>query len=162
MKRRHSVRWVPTYTALDVLMASPTAPMPTASRTHQLTRMWEGLAAIERAPMPTVDDWRVCSDAVNLLETLIRFGELVDERGLLQDATNALAHAGKRRRDAGGAIRLDAGGILAVRAVLEDYAAAIETLPHRTLVHAHRITEKRIRAILDGKALPHDVEVLDL
>ena len=34
-----------TYTVLDELMASPTKPMPLEFRTHQLTRMYEGLHA---------------------------------------------------------------------------------------------------------------------
>jgi hypothetical protein len=60
---------------------------------------------------------------------------------------------------AGKPLRLDAAGILAVRAVLEDYASLLDTLPERTIVAAHRITEKRIRAILAGKTHTHDVVV---
>ena len=53
-----------TYSILTELSASPTEPMPLQRRSYQLTRMWQGLTAIERAPEPTKDDWRVCSDAV--------------------------------------------------------------------------------------------------
>lgn len=150
-----------TYSFLEELMASPVEPTPEAKRRYQLTRMWGGLAAIERAERPTTDDWRVCSDAVNLIETLVAMGELQDADGLLQDAVRALAHAGARHLR-GEPIRLDAQGIQAVRAVLEDYAAALETLPARTVVHAHRKTEQRIRDILAGKRRPHDIEVMDL
>jgi len=48
----------------------------------------------------------------------------------------------------------------AVRAVLEDYAAVLGALPERTMVQCHRDTEKRLRAILAGRRLPHDVEVM--
>jgi uncharacterized protein YyaL (SSP411 family) len=123
--------------------------------------MWQGLRAIETAETPTIDDWRVCSDAVNLMETLITMGKVQDSSGLLQDAVIALALAGKRYRK-GGAIRLDAIGIQAVRAILEDYADVLEALPARTMVHCHRMTERRIRGIQEGKKLPHDVEVIDL
>jgi len=61
-----------TYTIMDELMASPTHPLPEKSRLHQLTVMWQGLAALETAPHPTKNDWRVVSDAVNLMETFIR------------------------------------------------------------------------------------------
>ncbi len=161
-KRRPTRPAVAThYTHWHELLASPTEPMPQASRTHQLTMMWSGLAAIETAQEPTTDDWRVCSDAVNLLETLIEMGVCQDETGLLQDAIRALAEAGRRHR-AGGAIRLDGAGIQAVRAVLEDYAEVLEQIPHRTAITAHRRTEKRIQAILRGRGLPHDVEVMEI
>ena len=150
-----------TYTVLDELMASPTEPLPLEFRRHQTTRMYEGLAAIEKAPEPTTDDWRVCSDAVNLLESLVEIGAVEDSSGLLQDAVAALAMAGKRHR-AGGHIRLDAPGIHAVRSVLEDYAEIINSLPARTMIRAHRITERRIHEIQSGRRRPHDVEVMDL
>ncbi len=149
-----------TYSALDVLMASATEPMPTAKRLHQLTRMYEGLHALETAPSPTPDDWCVCSDAVNLLETMVEMGLVEDASGLLMDAVTALANAGRRHK-AGKPIRLDALGIKAVRGVLEDYAAVIEQLPQRTVMQAHRRTEKRIHDILAGRKRPHDVEIIN-
>jgi hypothetical protein len=151
-----------TYTLLDLMMASSTEPMPLEKRRYQLTRMWSGLAAIEKAPEPTTDDWRVCSDAVNLMETLVDDMKLCqDSSGLLQDAVAALAMAG-RRHQAGGHIRLDAQGIQAVRAVLEDYASMLESLSHRTMLRCHQLTERRLRAILAGKRKPHDIEIMDL
>ena len=151
----------PTYTMLDEMIASPTEPTLPATRRHQLTRMWEGLRAIETAPEPSTDDWRVCSDAVNLMETLVSMGEVEDGSGLLPDAITALALAGKRHMK-GAAIRLDALGIQAVRAILEDYAAVLAQLPARTMVSCHRKTERRLRDILSGKRKPHDIEVIDL
>ena len=172
MKRRRQQPRV-TYTLLDMMTASPTQPMPDGSRRHQLTRMWEGLRAIELAPEPSTDDWRVCSDAVNLMETLTLTNngwwpgcdgepvQIADTSGLLMDAITALAMAG-RRHVAGGAIRLDALGIQAVRAVLEDYASMTEQLPARTMVRCHRLTERRIQEILAGRKHAHDVEVVNL
>jgi hypothetical protein len=154
--------YVYTYTLTDALMAHPTNPLPEAQRVHQLTRMWQGLAAIETATEPTKDDWRVCSDAVNLMETLVHTMRVcTDASGLLSDAVTALAMAGKRHR-AGGQIRLDGVGIQAVRAVLEDYAQLLDVLPHRTVINCHRLTERRMHQILAGKPQPHDVEVIDL
>ena len=159
MKRRPT--YPRTYTLLDVMSASPTEPTPAPKVLHQLTRMYAGLRAIEQDQAPSTDDWRVCSDAVNLMETLVGQGHVADGSGLLMDAVKALAMAG-RRHVAGGAIRLDGAGILAVRAVLEDYAAALEQLPHRTMVACHRETERRIAEIHAGHRRPHDVEVMAL
>ena len=169
-RRQRQAKVVRHYSLLDELTASHTEPLPQAWRTHHLTRMWQGLAALETAPNPSNDDWRVCSDAVNMLETLVTRGpwpacdgSLVEiaDNGLLDDAITALAMAGQRHR-AGGPIRLDGAGIRAVRAVLEDYAMVLETLPARSMVRCHRLTEQRIAEILAGKRQPHDVEVIDL
>lgn len=150
----------PTYSLIDEMMASPTAPIARQLRVHQLTVMWQGLAAIESSTAPTTDDWRVCSDAVNLMESLVEMGVIEDRSGLLLDAVTGLALAGKRAT-AGQAIRLDGPGIRAVRAVLEDYADVIATVPARTVIRCHRRTEKRIREILAGRGLASDVEVIN-
>ncbi len=155
------LRRPPTYSRLDALNASTTEPTPQASRVHQLSRMYQGLRAIETADAPDVDDWRVCSDAVNLMETLVDGGLAHDSSGLLADAVAALANAGRRYR-ANGQIRLDGAGIGAVRGVLEDYATVLDQLPHRTMIECHRATEGRIRAILAGNSQSHDVEVMAL
>jgi hypothetical protein len=157
-KRRVQAR-IKRYTLFDEMAASPTELLPQDWRTYQLTRMYEGLAAMEKSPTPTTDDWRVVSDAVNLMETLIVDMQVCeDTSGLLMDAITAMAMAGKRNM-AGGAIRLDGAGIQAVRAVLEDYAALLDMLPARTMIRCHRLTEKRIHELLDGKRKPHDVEI---
>ena len=157
-KRRVQAR-IKRYTLFDEMAASPTDLLPQDWRTYQLTRMYEGLAAMEKAPTPTTDDWRVVSDAVNLMETLIETMKVCeDTSGLLMDAITAMAMAGKRNM-AGGAIRLDGAGIQAVRAVLEDYAALLDILPARTMIRCHRLTEKRLHELLDGKRKPHDVEI---
>lgn len=150
-----------TYTLIDELAASPTEPMPAAFRTHQLTRMWLGLSAMEKEPSPTADDWRVVSDAVNLLETLVEMQVLEDAQGLLPEAVEALALAGRRSLK-GNALRLDGRGMQAVRAILEDYAAALNALPARVMVRAHRRTEARILEIRKNKRRPHDVEIVSL
>jgi uncharacterized protein YyaL (SSP411 family) len=147
-----------TYTMWDAMLASPTEPMSEKQRRHQLTRMWSGLAALETSAEPTRDYWAVCSDAVNLMETLIEGGRVEDTNNLLFDAMKALAEAGQRSF-AGHAIRLDGAGIQAVRAILEDYAMVLEALPHRTMIHCHRLTEKRLQKIMAGKSQPHDITV---
>ncbi len=160
MKRsKSSTVYIYTYSLWDVLLASPTAPIAEEKRLHQLTRMWGGLAAMETGAAPTTDDWRVCSDAVNLMETLVLAKIAEDGSGLLMDAITALAMAG-RRSLSGQPLRLDGPGIQAVRAVLEDYAELLDVLPARTVIQCHRDTERRLHQILAGKRSPHDVEVM--
>lgn len=149
------------YTIIDELMASPTEPLPMAYRTHQLTRMYGGLHALETADNPTTDDWRVVSDAVNMLETLVVEMQVCeDASGLLMDAVRGLAIAGQRHKREGKPIRLDGPGIQAVRSVLASYADLLNMLPARVMYRCHRLTEKRIHAILAGRKLAHDVEVM--
>ena len=147
-----------TYSMWDAMLASPTEPMNEKQRRHQLTRMWSGLAGLETSPEPTKDDWAMCSDAVNLMETLIEQEHIVDPNNMLFDAIRALAEAGQRSF-AGKPIRLDGAGIQAVRAILEDYAMVLESLPARTMIHCHRLTEKRLHGILKGHKQAHDVVI---
>lgn len=191
-RRQKQTVYVYRYTLIDVMMASPTQPLPDSHRVHQLTRMHQGLDAMEKAPTPTPDDWRVVSDCVNIMETLVTSGdlfkteidpetgegvkvpipgmwygcdgqpmEITDASGLLSDAVTAMALAGKRHQ-AGGNIRLDGAGIQAVRGVLEDYSSLMDALPARTMIKAHRETERRLHEILSGKKRPHDVIVMEL
>ena len=120
----NAARRRPTYTHWDELMASKVDPTPEDKRRHQLTRMWQGLRALEQDAAPTPDDWRVVSDAVNLLETMVvdmRVAE--DASGLLPDAVRAMAIAGARHVDEGKRLGLGGADSTTLRAVLEDYAA---------------------------------------
>ena len=147
-----------TYTLMDEISASDEHPLPQEKIRHQLSRMYEGMRHLEIAPEPTIDDWQVVSDAVNMLETMVKLGICQDESGLLDDAVKAMAYAGTRYQEHG-VMRLDGPGIFALRSVLDDYAALIEILPARTMIHCHRKTEKRLLEIMRGKKQPHDVVV---
>lgn len=171
-----------TYTRIHELMASATQPLEEAKQRYQIDRMRFALHNIETAPNPTVTDWRLCSDAVNLMETLLTEcdvlthgwtlpgwwmgcdGEpvqVVDTDGMLLDAVTALELAGKRKFTHG-VIRLDGRGLIAIRGLIDDYASLIAALPARTIIRAHRLTERRVQDILHGKSRPHDVEIIDL
>jgi len=146
----------PTCNAMHVLLASPDKPTPEFRRRHQLTRMLEGLRALENDPDPKLDDWKVVSDAVNMMETFIVMEVVEDPDNLIEDAMDALREAGNRYNQ-GHPFRLSGKGIQACRGILQDYGDVIAQIPERTLVIAHRKTEQRIHDLLDGKALPHDV-----
>jgi len=74
----------------------------------------------------------------------------------------ALALAGARHLQDGVPIRLDGRGIQAVRAVLADYSAMLDTLSDRTMTECHRLTERRLHDIQAGRRRPHDVEIMKL
>ena len=165
MKARRPART--HYSLLHEMLASSTEPLPQGYRRHQLTRMYGGLEEIAHAATPGTDSWRVLSDAVNLIETLVICGdkpevapggkvigshwrgcdgapvEVRDADGLIRDAVTALAHAGQRHTQ-GKAIRLDGPGLAAARSALESYAALLDALPARTMIRCHRLTEQRL------------------
>ena len=96
-KRRKLPKLTNTYTVMNELLASPTEPLPLEKRTYQLTRMYEGLRALEMDADPKPEDWRCVSDAVNLMETLVREMRVCDDSsGLLQDAVEVLKSFPKR------------------------------------------------------------------
>lgn len=160
MKKRKHQR-MQTYSLLDEMMASPTDPLPIDQRTYHLTRIFSSLDNIASGDNPSRDDWRHCADAVNILESLVNIGVVSDVSGLLGDAVKALGAAGKRNLD-GMQIRLDGPGLLAVRAVLEDYTEVLDSVPARDMIRAYRQTEQRIWGILNGKKKSNDVEVMAL
>jgi len=151
-----------TYTLMDEIMSSPTYPISEDRRTYQLTLLYQALAALKLDPQPTKYDWQVCSDCVNLMETLILEMKVCqDQDNLLNDATMALVRAGKRKKD-GNNIRLDAEGIKALQALFEDYAELVAILPERVMVKCFRLTEKRIQDLRKGKKKAHDIEIMEL
>lgn len=151
-----------TYTLMDEIMSSPTVLISEDRRTYQLTLLYQALAALKLDPQPTKYDWQVCSDCVNLMETLILEMKVCqDQDNLINDATMALVRAGKRKKD-GNNIRLDAEGIKALQALFEDYAELVAILPERVMVKCFRLTEKRIQDLRKGKKKAHDVEIMEL
>lgn len=138
------------YNLLSVLFASNSEPMPTTDRINYLTKMYEALNSLETSDRPNKEDWLLCSDAVNHMETFIEMKVCTDDEGLLQDATHALVKA-QRRHLEGFPIRLDGAGIIAVRSLIQDYAECLKLLPHRTVINCHRRTIERMEKILSGK-----------
>jgi len=152
------VKYKLTYSMLDVMMSSPERPMKDSARTHQLTRMWGGLAAMETAENPTQADWIAVTDAVNMMETLVEMGFAKDEDNLIEEAVLILKATAERYKGTN-QLRLTGAGIQLLRGILEDYAALIEQIDERTMVHCHRKTEMRIQDILMGRGKEKDVRL---
>lgn len=149
---------MPTYTMMDVLMASPEKPLPIEKRMYQLQVMWDAMDNLEKSPKPTVRDWESVADAVNMMEALRDIGVVEDPEKLIEDAIEAMAKAGYRAKQ-GANIRLDGPAINLMRGLLEDYCTALNELPARTVITAHRHAEKRITQMLRGKKQETDVVV---
>jgi enamine deaminase RidA (YjgF/YER057c/UK114 family) len=134
-----------SYSHWDMLLASTTEPLPKQKRDYQLKIIKACLANIERAPEVTPHDLEVVSNAVDMMQTLLKMGLVADEQDAIGDAFNALSNASKRHFEKNMSIRLNGPDIVTLRGVLEDYEMVLENLPARTMIAAHRATEKRIQ-----------------
>lgn len=157
MKRAHG--FMPTYSRFEILCASSAKPTPQKDRNSQMSAIRYGMTEMETALHPTRDDWRVVSDVVNLMETIVTEGWATDVDGLLDDAIGAMAEAGTRHL-AGASIRLDGPGLRAVRAVLADYETCLDNLSERNMKYAHVATERRVWEITHGRPQAHDITVV--
>lgn len=120
-----------TYSHIDVLMASPTEPLPLKKRQHQMDLMRKALQNCKTES--TVMDIAVLATAVDLMNTLCDMGHLQDTDKALEDAMVALMQDSFNEIE----IRMFEG-------ILEDYEMVMDNLPARTMITAHRLTEKRI------------------
>ncbi len=138
------------YTVLDELMASDSQPTAAEKRAHQLSRMRQGLSDMMHAPQPSNDAWRVLSDAVNLLETLVQEGEAPQ-----RDAAGRIVASHWRGCDGAPVEVRDSSGLLL------DAITALECLPARTMILCHRKTAARMRKVLNRIGhLPDGVHVM--
>lgn len=147
-----------TYSMLDAMMASPTEPLSITQRMYQLTLMWEAMDNITKSPNPTIQDWTRVADGLNMMEALRDLGAVEDPDNALEEAMEAMGRSGMKSLD-GKNIRLDGKSITLIRGILQDYCDALEALPARTVISAHRYAEKRIKTILKGKKRKHDMVV---
>lgn len=125
------------FTLTDVLLASPTAPMPAADARTRHRATEHHLDRLAAAPDPSSLDWRTVAMAGNVLEVLLGQGIAQDPDGLLYQAFEAM-RAAARRHAAGGAIRFTGPELVAVRAMVRDWGEILEQCPHRTLLQAFR------------------------
>jgi len=121
----------PTYTHMDVLMASPTEPLPPKKRQYQMDLMRKSLDNCKTKS--TLMDIAVLATAVDLMATLCDMGHLQDAEKALEDAMCALMQDNFNDIE----VRMFEG-------ILEDYQMVMDSLPARTMIAAHRETEKRL------------------
>lgn len=120
-----------TYSHWDVLLASPTEPLPLKKRQYQMDLMRKALENCKTKP--SVMDIAALSTAVDLMNTLCDMGHIEDNEKALEDAMIALMHDNLNDIE----VRMFEG-------ILEDYQMVMDNLPARTMIAAHRETEKRL------------------
>ena len=120
-----------TYTHWDVLLASPTEPLPLKKRQYQMDLMRKALENCKTKP--SLQDIAALATAVDLMDTLRVMGHLEDAQKALEDAMVALTQESFNDIE----IRLFEG-------ILEDYQMVMDNLPARVMIAAHRATEKRL------------------
>jgi len=148
-----------TYGPFAELMADPVKPLPEAKRTYHLLKIYEGLDALDNMLHPEVHHWQSVADAANMLLTLTKDMDILEDRdGLIQDALAVLATAWERQEQ-GLPNELESLELTILRSMVNSYMNAIETLPERVMVIAHRRTEKRINKILQGARQEGDIVI---
>ena len=120
-----------TYTHWDVLLASPTEPLPLKKRQYQMDLMRKALENCKTKP--SVRDIAALATAVDLMDTLREMGHLEDSQKALEDAMIALMQDNFNDIE----VRMFEG-------ILEDYQMVMDNLPARIMIAAHRETEKRL------------------
>ena len=142
-----------TYTHFDELLANPVNPFPVEKQTYFLTRIYEALDAITAEP--DIENWRTLADVINLLTTLVEdMDVLEDSEKIIQQAKDVIRQAfesGNRSLSA-----IDSG---IIHALVESLEEAVQTLPARTVIRAHRLTEKRVQSILNGHRQHGDIVI---
>jgi hypothetical protein len=123
-----------TYTHWDVLLASPTDPLPVKKQKHQMALMRKALENCKTES--TLRDIAVLATAVDLMTTLCDMGHLEDADNALEDAMVALMQD-----------KLNDIEVKTFEGILEDYEMVMESLPARTMITAYRATENRIKRI---------------
>jgi len=147
----------PTYSPFAVLLADPVNPMPEAKRTYHMTKIYEGLDALDTMLHPEIYHWQAVADAANMLETLCNELNLMDDpHGVIKDGMEVLALSWKQKEN-GIPNQLDHDDITKLRLMVNSYMFAMETLPERAMIVAHRQTEKRICKILNGNKKEGDI-----
>lgn len=120
-----------TYSLMDALLASTTEPLPLKKRDWQLGRMREALESGKTKL--ELSNIKVLSTAIDLMVTLQDMGYLEDADKALEDGMVALMQP-----------NLNDLEVRTFEGILEDYQMVMETLPARTMISAHRTTEKRL------------------
>jgi hypothetical protein len=104
---------------------------------------------------PDIENWRTLADVINLLSTLVEdMDVLEDTENTIQRAKDVIRKAFESNNRSLTAV--DSGIIHALVASLEE---AVQKLPERTVIKAHRLTEKRVQSILNGNRQHGDIVI---
>lgn len=165
-KRAHNAHRL-HYSLLDQVTASPTEPLPKASRDRHMTILLTSLEAIAKSPAPKMQDFANLTDPVNILDTFAGMefrdrqtgegGYTLDiDAGIIRAASTALVEAFMRHKTTG-QLRLSGPGLAAVREAFSAYAQLVEQLPARVLIKAWRDMAKEMQQAAKGARDPKTI-----
>ena len=143
------------YSFMHELLASPTEPMPVSTQNAYFEMIIKALEEVDSEL--SVQHWNALSEMVNIMQTLVLQGLCEDASGLVEDAVEALANAGRCHLD-GAAMQLNPSEQSSVRAIAADFIEVTQVIPHREMVRCHRATQIRIDTFRKNR----DAEIIDL
>lgn len=142
-----------TYTHFDELMANPVNPFSVEKRTYFLTRIYEALDSIKVDP--DIENWRTIADVINLLTTMVEDMDVLEDTDkTIQTCKDVIAKYFSTGKHILSSVETDI-----IHSLVESLAEAVEVLPERAFIKAHRITEKRVQSILNGNRKHGDIVI---
>lgn len=139
----------PTYTHFDELFSDPSRPLSKNKLTLYETIIYQAIDAI-KSGISTDTNWQTLSDVINMLVTLKDQG-LIDDEGVIENTKMIIYTTYKNGKIFG---KEDMESIIDI---VNNYLNLISEMPERVMIKCHRITEKRIHSILNGKTTINDL-----
>lgn len=124
-------------------------PAPKADADAVMLRFFTALETITAGSHPGEAEWRDLADAINTVETLaLTMHRLVPQEVMptVNAAIAAMVGAANRYR-AGGGMRVDGPGLVALREVVGIYGQCLDELTGREMAVAGQMTAARVRAL---------------
>jgi hypothetical protein len=134
-------------------MANSVNPFSVKKRTYFLTRIYEALDAIQLKP--DIEHWRTIADVINLLTTFVSMEVLEDSDKIIQQAKDVV----KKTFESGNSSLSSVDSSVIIRQLVDSLSDAVEVLPERVVIRAHRLTEKRVQSILNGHRQHGDIVI---
>lgn len=139
-------------------------PAPKADADAVMLRFLTALETVAGGSHPGEAEWRDLADAINTVETLaLTMHRLVPQEVMptVNAAIAAMVGAANRYR-AGGGMRVDGPGLVALRDVVGIYGQCLEELTGREMAMARAETIRRMQAVLRRRSEDTDAKVVAL
>lgn len=143
------MKYKPTYSHYDELFADPINPLSRNKLTLYSTIIYESVDAIESC-MATDSHWQILSDVINMLTTFKDEG-LIEDNGVIENTKMLIYNTYKDSK------LFSQDDMKNINSIVNNYINLISDMPERNMVKCHRITEKRIHSILNGKKTANDL-----
>ena len=143
------MKYKPTYSHYDELFANPIKPLPVNKLRLYSTIIYEAIDSIESS-IGTDNNWQTLSDVINMLITFRDEG-IIEDDGLIENAKMIIYNTYKDSK------LFNQEDMKNINSIVNNYINLISDIPERNMVRCHRVTEKRIHSILNGKKTANDL-----